>query len=319
MNKTTAEFESYFHKHIRPNILVLEYRRKRIVFRRFLIILMGLALISLAYVAIYVRDYVEVKDSFGAFFLTSLVVIVIGAIIVNLYADGKKFRNDFKKGYIAPIVKFVNPDFNYFPDKFIAEDMFNYSRLFKHYPNRFKGSDLIEGKIGNAKAQFSEVNAVYVLNPDAPKKNERKKKIFSGLFFVADFGTTLQKSTLVVPRSDLQDVFSNGSHRERTEQLVEVDYPEFSEYFTVYSEDVNEANLLLTRDFMQRILALRKKHLGRISISFVESCLYITISMSDRLLEPQVLKKLTSVEYATVYFNQIKLASILLDELNPSK
>ena len=318
MNKSPSEFESYFHKHIRPNILLLEYRRKRIVFRRFLITLMVLALISLAYIAIYVRGYVEVNDSFGALFLTSLVVIVIGAVIGKVFADDKKFRKDFKKGYIEPIVRFVNPEFNYNPDDFIGEDVFNYSRLFKHYPNRYKGSDLIEGQIGNAKVKFSEVNAVYVLNPNAPKKNERKQKIFSGLFFVADFGTAFQKSTLVVPRSDLQDVFSKSPHRERTEQLVEIDYPEFSEYFTVYSEDENEANLLLTQDFLQRILALRKKHLGRISISFVESCIYIAISMTDRLLEPHILKKLTNVENAKVYFHQIQQATTLLDELNPS-
>ena len=319
MNKTAGEFELYFQKNIRPNILLLEYRRKRIVFRRFLITLMVLALISLAYIALYVRGYVEVKDSFGALFLTSLVFIVIGAVIGKVLAGDKKFRNDFKKGYIEPIVRFVNPEFNYYPDKFISEDKFNYSRLFKYYPNWYLASDLVEGKIGNAKVQFSEVKAFYVLNPNAPKKNERKQKIFSGLFFVADFGTTIQKSTLVVPRSDLQDVFSIDSHRERTEQLVEIDYPEFSECFTVYSEDVNEANLLLTRDFLQRILALRTKHLGRISISFVESCLYIAISMKDKMLAPQILKKLTSVENAKIYFNQVQYAASLLQELNPAK
>ena len=318
MKKTSTEFKAFFHRQIRPRIGLLEHRRKRIVSRRFLIGILILIIILLVYVAIYVANYVNAENPNTTFFLSSIVIIVIGVIIGSFYSEDKKFRKDFKKGYIEPIVKFVNPNLNYYPDEFIGEEIFNYSRLFRHYPNRYEASDLIEGHIGNAKVKFSEVNAVYVLNPNATKKDERKQKIFSGLFFVADFGTNIQKTTLIVPRSDLQDVFSKSPHRERTELLVEVNYPEFSEHFTVYAEDKDEANLLLTKNFLQRILTLRKNHLGRVSISFVESCLYIAISMTDRLLEPQMLRKITRFENAKIYFNQVQYAATLLHKLNPA-
>ena len=124
------------------------------------------------------------------------------------------------------------------------------------------------------------------------KKNEsRYNIIFTDLLFLADFGVEFQKSTIIIPRRDIPDVFTKKAHRERSEQLMVIGCPDFTSHFAVYTEDETEARKLLAKPFLQCIIDLNRKHSGKVYLSFVGSCVFIAISKAENLLGTPSIQK----------------------------
>ncbi|NHB67187.1 DUF3137 domain-containing protein [Perlabentimonas gracilis] len=319
MKKTFTEFEKFFYRYIFPKLEPVEVLRRKVVTRgTFVFILFSLLLLA-SYLLVYHTEMLETNKPNKVFLLSGFGVLVVGFIVGSYVVDFKSFRSSFKSIVVEPIITFINPDLNYNPEGFVNQDTFNFSRIFLHYPNRYKGEDLVLGKIGNANVKMSEVEALYVVKSGGKKKYESIYNIFSGLLFAADFGVEFHKSTIIIPRSDIPDVFTKKAHRERSEVLMEIDCPDFSSHFAVYSEDANETQRLLTKPFLQRIIDLNRKHSGKVYLSFVGSYLFIAISKTDNLLEPPLFKNLTRIESVKPYFEQVQQLTSLLFDLNPSQ
>ncbi|RLF43938.1 MAG: hypothetical protein DRN29_09290, partial [Thermoplasmata archaeon] len=99
-------------------------------------------------------------------------------------------------------------------------------------------------------------------------------------------------------------------------EYVKMDDPEFEKYFVVYADDQIEARYVLTPGLMRRIVEFRKKTGKRVYLSFVGSEVFVAIPYRRGLFEPPVFSKVTSFKNAQHYYEDLKLAIGIVDDLN---
>lgn len=302
-----------------PNLEILEQRRRTLIARSTQIILFALAAIALI-----LLTYSWFRDTRNAplFFAIALAVVVITAILVwTKWARDKTFYRDFKQLVIERIVLFISPELNYEPRNFIGVDSFERSRIFLTGVDRYKGDDMVSGKVDKTEIWFSEIHAEYKVTTTDGKGRTRTSwhNIFKGLFFIADFNKHFQTSTVVLPNRLGRGAFArffNKLNLTRREKLINLEDPEFSRYFVVYGDDQVEARYVLSTSLMSRITEFRKKHPNNIFISFVNSFLYVAIAYRKDLFEPGYFKRLTDFAAAREYFEDLQLVVSIVEELN---
>ena len=133
--------------------------------------------------------------------LAGVPVLLIGGAIVHhiYYAKGTaRYRSMFKVGFLAKLVKAVEPGVDYVPEQGISEAVFNQSGLFGASPDRYTCEDLIHGMIGDTKVMLSEVHAKekHTSTDSKGRSQTRWKTIFKGIFFFSGFPQGISDSSV---------------------------------------------------------------------------------------------------------------------------
>lgn len=236
----------------------------------------------------------------GAVVLTLLLMFIMGpfglfvGIVVGFFgylgfsqrfqnmAIPKALRDDFKRDVIRPLVHHAAPSTTYHPDRHVPLDAFSASGMFQTHPTRFRGDDLVEGRLGDTDIRFSELDAEH---RGGSSEGGDSRTIFKGLFFSADFHKDFRGFTIVRPRPPklVKSYLGRGSKADKmnaglamTEHMmgsrwtpersrfgrleeIELEDPEFMEHFRVYSTDQVEARYILSPSMMERLLAFRRE------------------------------------------------------------
>ncbi len=320
--KTLQEFEHFFNQEMLSDLKLLDKRRIKVVKRTTLIILVTILAMLLLIVLYMNKGADSTKNNITLYFILAGAGIFITAIIIwGIWARDKTFYVDFKNQVIERIVKFVSPELSYEPKNFIGSDSFQRSRIFIQGVDRYKGDDMVQGKVDKTQIWFSEVKAEYKTTT-TDRKGARKTSwhtIFKGLFFIADFNKHFQTATVVLPnrlgRGFLASFFRK-INLTRREKLVKLEDPHFNKHFVVYGEDQVEARYVLSTALMRRITEFKEKHPNPLYISFVNSFLYIAIAYKRDLFEPGWFKKLSQFGLVREYFEDIQLVVSIVEELN---
>ena len=318
--KTIQEFESFFRNSMYEDLSHLEQRRKRILKFAYRAIFLSIILIA-ATVALAIAVFQE-NEYFGLIILAGVVIsIVIGIIYFRVKGRDKTFYNDFKEKVINALVKFISPDLVYNAKNHIGLDSFQRSRIFLTGVDRYRGDDMVEGKIDKTQIWFSEVNAEYKRTTTDSKGRTKTTwhRIFKGLFFIADFNKHFSTSTVVLPNRLGRGGFARFFQKmnfARKEKLVSMEDLDFNKYFVVYGEDQIEARYVLSTSLMKRITDFKKSHKNPVFISFVNSFLYVAIGHNKDLFEPSYFKRLNRFEIVKEYFEDLQLAVGIVEDLN---
>lgn len=252
-----------------------------------------------------------------------LIALKIAAVIlfiisqVFLYEKLVTYKKDFKNNVVKKVVALIDPEWSYAPTSYIEEEEYDKSGIFTKTCNRYKGDDLIYGKIDKTDFRLSELHTEYKTESEDGDGNSSDSwyTIFKGLFAHADFNKEIKGKTYVLPdvpskwRQKFQRLNSRG-------KLVKLENLEFEKYFVVSSDDQIEARYILTPKMMEAILNIKKQLNKKIYISFIGSRVYIAIAISGNLFEPKVFKSgvnYSDVEQIYFYFNTI---SIMVNEMN---
>ena len=257
--------------------------------------------------------------------LVGLVALVIGAIlfgIVVMPRYTKGYVKQFKEDVIGRIVKFVDPGLSYNWSRQIPEMVYMSSEIFQTTPDRYRGEDLVWGRVGQTEIQFSELHSEYrTTTTDSKGRTQtRWHTIFKGTFFVADFNKHFHGSTVVLP--DLAEkLFGRFGQKLQSmnlsrDQLVRLEDVEFEKLYAVYSSDQVEARYLLTPGLMARITDFVKRTDHHVSLSFVGSNLYVAIPHSKDMFEPNLFKPVTDAKLVQEYLDDLMLAVSIVDDLN---
>lgn len=264
-SKTNEEFEAYYEKNLKEKVEALELERQETInlakkqatkmilpavgVLLFFIFLQNLSFYALAAAAIY-----------GYF------------VFQDIPRKKKELTRRIKQEVVTELVKFLNDNFTYEPNKRLSKNQFIRSNIFKHNPNRYSGDDLISGYVGSdpnvvkeldedptrTDLEFSEVKAQRVerYRDKDGKTRERTETIFQGLFFIADFNKDFKGTTLVVPNKKRFKGFSSWFQSEDKNRLEEIELEdlEFTDKFTVKTTDPIEARYILTPSFMNRMV-----------------------------------------------------------------
>lgn len=233
-----------------------------------------------------------------------LIALILGAAaiipgIVIVYRLGEKiglYKNRFKNEVIGAALSSVDPSLIIDPYKGILEAEFRFSQLFSTNPDRYHTEDLVSGKAGKTSFYFAEVHAEY--KTETQTKSGRQVQwhdILKGIVFSADFNKNFNGVTVVRPK-DLgasigawfsKNVFSIGD-----KNVVQLENDSFNKKFVTYSTDQIEARYILTPSMMEKINALDERSAYTVSVSFVNSSLYIAFPLNKNYFEPPVFKTL---------------------------
>lgn len=315
--RTLDEFRGFYETDLLPALQPLEGRRRKILRILGVVLLVVVGILG----GLWLGFRSEVGNNpqllmFGGFGAA----IVMG---ITWWALTKGFVRDFKNGVVGPIVRFCDPGLTYAPGQYVSQMQFEESRIFLHRIDRYKGEDLVQGRLGATQLAFSEIHAQYKTTTTDSKGHQRTQwhTIFKGLFFVADFNKHFAGTTVVLPDM-AQRLFGFLGQRlqemnlARHGQLVKLEDPEFEKLFVVYGTDQVEARYVLSTSLMKRICDFRKKTGRTIHLSFVRSNVCVALQTRRNMFEPRIFRTLLSFDLVKEYLEDLLLATGIVEDLN---
>ncbi|MHC4912388.1 MAG: DUF3137 domain-containing protein, partial [Planctomycetota bacterium] len=252
--KTLEELKKFYTATLLPDLCGLEKKRKKVLQK-----LIYVAVVTLCIVTPIVFFWAKSFQAWGHFiFIFVVLCIVAGAGLCKFVS--KDYIKEFKILVVDSTVRFVDEDLTYSRKGHIPKSVFMSSGIFKTKPNIYKGDDLVAGKIGATKIEFSELDAKY---ESGSGKNRSVKTVFKGLFFIADFNKDFVGRTIVLPDT-AEKLFGHvgkllQSWNIARDQLIKLDDPEFEKYFVVYGIDQIQARYILSTSLMKRIVDFKEK------------------------------------------------------------
>ncbi len=313
--RTIEDFKSYYESDLRPILEQLEGERKSSLRNA------GIATAVIAATAVVIAGVV--LSSGGDPQILIFILVIAGMLIAGagvLFTKGFKLK--FKNTIIRQIIQYVDPELDYNPTGMVSRSEFQSSTLFKHRIDRYKGEDFVDGKIDKTAIRFSELHAEYKTTTTDSKGRTKTQRhtIFKGLFFIADFNKHFQGRTVVLPDS-AEKLFGRLGKKLQEwnvsrDDLVKMEDVEFEKEFVVYGTDQVEARYILSTALMRRILEFKRKMKVPVHIGFVNSNLYMAISIRKNMFEPRILRTILDFEMVRDYLEDVILAVGIVEDMN---
>ncbi|GAA6617926.1 DUF3137 domain-containing protein [Scytonema sp. NUACC26] len=140
-----------------------------------------------------------------------------------------------------------------------------------------------------------------------------RKKIFTGIFFRAEFNKRIKGKTIVLPNKLSSNLKTLNLG---TSELINLEDSEFSKLFTVYGDDQVEARYILSTNLMAKLVKFRQKAQKNIYVSFVENTIYIAIEYPEDIFEPKLFHSMFNFTPLKGYFENIQLMLGIVEDLN---
>jgi hypothetical protein len=236
-------------------------------------------------------------------------------------APYQRFRASFKTHFIRPIVSACGDDIVYEPTGYLHLEEYMASLLYPRDVDRHKGEDLLHGRVGATEVRMSELHTEYKTTSTDSKGRTRTSwhTIFKGLFVSADFHKHFNGQTFV--RSDIAEkgLGSLGRFFQKPvfggSELIQLEDPDFEREFKVTSTDQVEARYILSTSMMRRMLDLKAKFAAPVEFSFIDSRMYIAISVQRNLFEPTFGQPLIDKDYIYHYYDQVATCVAMVEDL----
>jgi len=171
--KTVDELKTFYEQELLADLKELEQRRQGI-FRG-----LGIALVVFLFLGIVLIAVLFPVLKAAAFIVPSVMLVVLYLGLCFLFTS--RYKKDFKDRVIGRLIQFFDPGLRYFPSEKIPKSLFVHSGIFSTKPNRYKGDDLVRGKLGRTEIEFSEILAQYV---QSNGRLQRCIRFFRGCFLL---------------------------------------------------------------------------------------------------------------------------------------
>lgn len=233
-------------------------------------------------------------------FIAGAVAIILGIVQYSKTINGfQRYKSAFKHKVIGTALRNLDESLVIDPLAGMRQGEFEHTQLFDTRVDRYSSEDQVSGTAGKTNFYFSEVHAEYKTETRDSKgrKQTTWHEIFKGIIFAADFNKNFRGVTIVRPKDigsaigswiakAVPILFSGKS------QQVELENIEFSKTFITVSTDQIEARYILTPALMDKIHELNSRCNYTISLSFIDSHLYIAFPLNENYFEPPVYKSL---------------------------
>lgn len=173
--RTAGEFQRFFQTDLAPCLQVCEQDRQRTA--RNVMLLLGIVAALAAIGALVVLA--NVPEPMALLFIAIPALATAG---IGYHAITHGYRTRFKHNFVAQIVRFFGPGFEYDPIGHIGQHRFEQCRIFQHRIDRYRGEDYIAGQAGKTRFECSEIHAEYKTTHRGPKGQRRTQwhTIFRG-------------------------------------------------------------------------------------------------------------------------------------------
>jgi len=305
------EFREFYEKELRPDLEIIDRKRKKVDRRVITVLLITVAAIIVELSLIPKTNDIRIMMPF----LTGIVALIFISVFSQSY------RKEFKKRIITRITCFVDEGLIYTPDGTVEKSEFVKSEIFQLSCDRYKGEDHFRGKLGKTDIEFSEVVAKHRnKSGSGSNKKDSYSIIFRGLFIIADFNKHFKTHTVVLPDT-AERLFGKFGQKLQSlslnrGELIRLEDPVFEKEFCVYGDDQVEARYILTPALMQRILTFKHKWNTTVYLSFLDSKVYIAIRMFKNLFETRLFKSVVDYSFMEDNLRFLTLLTEIVEDLN---
>lgn len=304
-------FREYYETTLRPELEIID-NEKRKVNRRVITI-------TSITITCVVLELLLIPS--GSMLKVTLPMITAFAGFVTTDILSKSYRKEFKNKIISKITGFFDEGLKYNPDGLIPLPEFLKSEIFQLSCDSYAGEDHFKGKIGKTDIEFCEINAKHKnTSSSGSSQKDEYVTIFSGLFIIADFNKNFRTRTIVLPDTAEKLFGKFGQTLQSISmgrgKLVRLEDPVFEKEFCVYGDDQVEARYILTPALMERIVAFKRKWNKRISLSFIDSKVYLAINMNKNLFETRIFRPVADYSFIEENLRFLILLTEIVEDLN---
>ncbi|MDD2196784.1 MAG: DUF3137 domain-containing protein [Bacteroidales bacterium] len=254
-------------------------------------------------------------------FLILVPFVILGIVIlVRTHKKKKIYRDRFKNEVVRGIVNAIDASWEYDPNQCISVSEYQKSDLFRQSVDRYRGDDLISGRIDKTDFRCSELHTEYktVTYDKNGGRRETWHTIFRGLFFTADFNKEIRGNTYIEPDTAERLLGKLGQKLQISSKgkLVKLENPEFEKIFAVFSTDQTEARYILTPTIMEALVQIYRKYKRNMYLSFIGSRVYVAMNFNQNLFEPKVFASGAKFEDVEFMHNLFLFNQAIIHELN---
>ncbi len=255
--------------------------------------------------------------------IPSVVIVVVMLILWyrNWSRGGSHYRAMFKQLVVVPLMQTMlercslpneTEEYEYYckysPDARIDDRWIQKSRLYDIDIDEVHGEDLFRGRLGLTDFMFSELRLVQERRTTDSKGNTTTTRVdmFKGILFIADFHKDFEGITILDSNVGKGGFFgrmlgrlSSTSYTPPIKMMLEDEA--FNEAFQVRTTDEIKARYILSSSMMERILAFKRRHKEKISISFVDSFMCVSMWSSKNYFESKLSKPVTGAHLEAIY------------------
>ena len=292
----SAEFQRFCRKNIQAPMKELEKKRKNYINGVIITALFGIFLeVSSAY-------YIFVNEIKGDNALTPLVIIPL--LFSGLcFTIMKKYKDKAKEIILPKLLSYLG-NFEITPNNAIHNYTTDYMRTLDLFPSFeiCQYDDCFHGSYNDVKLGVSEIKLKDIYYDSKGRRHQHI--VFQGLFVCTSSFKKFEGRTIIK---------RDGGARFAGDSRVHLEDPEFEKCFDVISNDQIEARYLITPAFMNRMVELNKKGIGRtMSVSFENDNINIAIASSKDWFEIPLFKPATDIaNYRAIILELISIFSII--------
>lgn len=311
--RSFEEFNALFDEDLLPHLEELKRELSwRNIFQFGIVIALAIVLIVL-----FVLIAMELVAIWAVVLLS--IFLIAGSIWqVRKLADRRDIQLRYKKTVNSKLIEFVAPRGEYDPNGFVPYKEFLESELFKREPDYYKGEDLLTTK----DVKFSEIKAAWEEQSEDIKGNDSSQWhiIFDGIFMVS----TLSKSfpdIIIIPDASKGSFgrlgYETKKANEQHGEFVDVQHPEFNDYFTAYARDAKKAKSMISQEFMDKAVEVAQTIEEPIYISFKGRKMFVAIHYEKPMFEFNTyLANITSPEKPYEIFKEMDFLVTIGSSLN---
>ena len=253
--------------------------------------------------------------------VAGLASLIYGGVVLYKISDElKAYKEAFKIEVIGTALKSLDKSLTIEPYKGILEYEFENTQLFNQTADRYNTEDLVSGTAGATGFYFAEIHAEYKTEVQTKNgTNTEWHDIFKGIMFAADFNKNFQGVTILKPKdlfSTMGAWFSKNLFSFSNKDVISLENTAFSNTFITHSTNQVEARYILTPAMMERILNLNHYTKSTVSLSFINSKMYIAFPLSRNYFEAPVFKTLSNPDLLNDDVAVIKFMYEIVRELD---
>ncbi len=291
----SAEFKKFCRKNIQKPMVEIEKKRKLYIGAIFTIILICIILEPIIFYTSYINEVYSEK------IITIMVTLpmIISAICSWI---SKRYKTYAKKIILPELLSYIG-EFEILDKRNVEGYLTSYFHsidLIETF-NRSSFDDCFRGKYNDVDLSISETHLTYV---SQTSKSRSERTVFKGLFVCFKSFKKFENKTIIKRETGFS---FNGN------KAVNLEDPEFEKLYQVTSTNQIEARYLITPAFMNRMVELNKKGIGKMmTISFEDRNVNIAIASEKDWFEVPLFKPSTEItNYRAILLELITVFSII--------
>jgi Protein of unknown function (DUF3137) len=294
--KAYHDFRLFYNQSIHPELMHIEGRRQALVKKIYLT--SGLCVLVLIFGWVL-----------GVFLVNLLILLGVGVAISRLVTEVRMYYQSFKPRVVGALLDFFDNSVNYSNLSYeangsISKHVFLASGLYVCSADEYHAEDKISGKIREMPFELCELRVA-----DISPVRSGMDEVFKGVFIVADYLRPDMRGALYI----MPDVYrkyqaqsTRAADRSRAHRVDKLLLPEFESLFDTYATESIKPTQVLTAAFQRSLIEFYRGTKRNISLSIIDSQLYIALYQNEDLLEPSLWKSSVSYEQMHQYQDDLQ-------------